>query len=37
MEKETILCIVEGNCKNEMRRWNGKGDNTVHGRRQLEE
>ena len=37
MEKEMILCMVEVNWKSEMRRWNGKGDDTVHGRRQLEE
>ena len=37
MEKEIILCMVEGNWKSEMRRRNGKGDNTVHGSRQLEE
>ena len=37
MEKEMILCMVEGNWKSEMRRCNEKGDNSVHGRRQLEE
>ena len=36
MEKEMILSMVEDNCKSEMRRWNGKGDDTVHGRRQWE-
>ena len=37
MEKEMTLCMVEGNWKSEMRRWNGKGDDCVIGRRQLEE
>ena len=37
MEKEMILCMLEGNWKSEMRRWHGKGYDTVHGRRQLEE
>ena len=36
MEKEMTLCMLEDNCKSEMRRWNGKGDDTVHGRGQLE-
>ena len=37
MENEMILCMVEDNWKSEMRRWGGKGDDTVHGRRELEE
>ena len=37
MEKEMILYMVEDNWMSEMRRWNGKGDDTVRGRRQLEE
>ena len=37
MENEMILCMIESNRKSEMRGWHGKRDNTVYGRRQLEE